>query len=73
MSKFNIGVAVPGLQLGEGPHWVEARQELVYVDIPGQAVHRYVPSTGKDYSIPMGKIPALRCTCISGFIYNLLD
>jgi len=56
MSKFNIEVAVAGLNLGEGPHWVAEKQELVYVDIPGQAVHRYEPATGKDYSLPMGKL-----------------
>lgn len=56
MTRYNIEVAVPGskLVLGEGPHWVESRQELVYVDVPGKAVHRYVPSTGADYSFPTG-------------------
>ena len=55
--KFNFQVAVPGskMKLGEGPHWVEEKQELIYVDIPGRAVHRHVPSTGADYVLPTRK------------------
>lgn len=57
MSRPNIEIAFKGdILLGEGPHWVEKRQDLVYVDIPGQAVHRYVPSIRKDYKIQMSKI-----------------
>jgi len=54
MSRYNIDVVVKGMNLGEGPHWVQDKQELIYVDIPDQAVHRYVPSTGKDYVLPIG-------------------
>lgn len=54
MSRPNIEVAFKGdILLGEGPHWVEERQDLLYVDIPGQTVHRYVPSTGRDYKLKM--------------------
>lgn len=38
---------VPTVGLGEGPHWNATKQELLYVDISGQAVHRYVPGTGE--------------------------
>ncbi|XP_017785409.1 PREDICTED: regucalcin-like [Nicrophorus vespilloides] len=31
--------------LGEGPHWDEQLQCLYYVDIFGQAIHKFVPST----------------------------
>lgn len=56
MSRPNIQVAFKDdILLGEGPHWVEERQDLIYVDIPGQTVHRYDPSTGKDYKIRMSK------------------
>lgn len=55
MSRANIQVAVKDdILLGEGPHWVEERQHLIYVDIPGKIIHRYVPSTGADYKIKMG-------------------
>lgn len=57
MSRPDIQVAFKSdILLGEGPHWVEERQDLLYVDIPGQTVHRYVPSTGRDYKIQMGEI-----------------
>lgn len=56
MSRSNIEVAFKGgIVLGEGPHWAEERQDLLYVDIPGQAIHRYVPSSGRDYKIQMSK------------------
>jgi gluconolactonase len=38
---------------------VESKQELVYVDIPGKAIHRYIPSTGEDYSFPTDGRPTL--------------
>lgn len=31
--------------LGEGPHWDEATQSLYYVDIFGQTINKFVPST----------------------------
>ena len=38
--------SIPTCELGEGPHWNASKQELLYVDINGQKVHRYVPATG---------------------------
>jgi gluconolactonase len=38
---------VPNCGLGEGPHWNADKNELYYVDISGQHVHRYVPGTGE--------------------------
>ena len=35
-------------ELGEGPRWDAATQTLLWVDIPGQLVHRYDPATGMD-------------------------
>lgn len=35
-------------RIGEGPVWEEATGRLVWVDIPGQAVHRTDPITGTD-------------------------
>lgn len=44
--------------LGEGPHWDVQRQELYYVDINRNYVHRYVPSTGEHYQayINLGRV-----------------
>ncbi|XP_067018847.1 regucalcin-like [Acropora muricata] len=35
-------------QLGEGPHWDESSQRLIWVDIFGRSVHLLDPVTGKD-------------------------
>ncbi|XP_028147046.1 uncharacterized protein LOC114340496 [Diabrotica virgifera virgifera] len=32
-------------ELGEGPHWDAETQSLYFVDLFGQAIHRYVPAT----------------------------
>ncbi|KAJ3654200.1 hypothetical protein Zmor_013404 [Zophobas morio] len=40
-----IEVITERVTLGEGPHWDEATQSLYYVDIFGQAIHKFVPST----------------------------
>ena len=34
-------------ELGEGPHWDETTQRLIWVDILGHSVHLLDPLTGK--------------------------
>ncbi|KAF5304483.1 hypothetical protein FQA39_LY09679 [Lamprigera yunnana] len=41
----NIEVVTERATLGEGPHWDIPSQCLYYVDIFGQYIHKYVPST----------------------------
>jgi sugar lactone lactonase YvrE len=41
--------------LGEGPAWDVAAQQLLWVDITAGAVHRFDPATGKTASIDVGK------------------
>lgn len=51
-----IEVISERLTLGEGPHWDEDTQSLYYIDIFGQAIHRYVPSTNTHNKVVIGRI-----------------
>ncbi|KAL9958792.1 hypothetical protein ACROYT_G035853 [Oculina patagonica] len=56
-------------QLGEGPHWDETTQRLIWVDILGQSVHLLDPATGKDvkynFDGPVGAaVPRIRGGCL---------
>ena len=42
-------------QLGEGPVWDDAQGTLIWVDIMGQAVHRFDPLTARDRTIDVGQ------------------
>ncbi|MGE5229386.1 MAG: SMP-30/gluconolactonase/LRE family protein [Deltaproteobacteria bacterium] len=46
-TDFEVAVG-PGAKLGEGPRWDAATGTLLWVDIPGQTVHRYDPATSED-------------------------
>jgi sugar lactone lactonase YvrE len=43
-----------GAALAEGPVWDEREQSLLFVDIVGERVHRFHPSTGDHSSFPAG-------------------
>lgn len=53
--KDMAGVVVkqvcPGVELGEGPHWVPEQKALYYVDIRKGYVHRYFPGQDKHQSL----------------------
>lgn len=40
--------------VGEGPHWDDVTNTLLYVDIYVNAIHRYDPDSGKDERIVLG-------------------
>lgn len=43
------------VELGEGPHWDAETQSLYFVDIFGEAIHKYVPRTRKHTKAIIGK------------------
>ena len=63
--EFEVAVP-PGAALGEGPRWDAATGTLLWVDIVGQAVHRYDPRTGEDESLSVRDIPSLALPRIDG-------
>lgn len=50
-----IEVVTERVKLGEGPHWDVETQSLYYVDIFGQAIHKYTPATNKHTKAVIGK------------------
>ncbi|MBP0597839.1 SMP-30/gluconolactonase/LRE family protein [Herbaspirillum sp. LeCh32-8] len=59
-------------QLGECPRWDERRQVLYWVDILGQALHRFDPATGSDVTFALPE--AIGCFALAedgGFIAGL--
>jgi sugar lactone lactonase YvrE len=42
-------------QLGEGPVWDARESVLWWLDIPGEALHRYDPATGEDTAVDLGR------------------
>lgn len=40
--------------IGEGPVWEESEQTLLFVDIGGQKIHRWNPTTNQIQSVETG-------------------
>ena len=57
-TDFEVAV-MAGAELGEGPRWDAATGTLLWVDIPGQTVHRYDPATSEDAVRPVPGIVSL--------------
>lgn len=47
---------IPNLELGEGPHWDAETQSLYFVDIFGNSIHKYIPSTGQHTKAVFGEL-----------------
>ncbi|KAH3815756.1 hypothetical protein DPMN_144287 [Dreissena polymorpha] len=52
--------------IGEGPHWDERTQQLLYVDINDGSVHRWTAATGKDESHKFDSYCSLVVPCRKG-------
>lgn len=50
-----IDIVTERATLGEGPHWDKATQSLYYVDIFGQTINKFVPSTSTHTKAKIGK------------------
>lgn len=44
-----------GALVGEGPVWEESEQTLLFVDIAGQKIHRWSPTTNEIKSVETGQ------------------
>ena len=53
--NISIKAIGPASQLGEGPHWQQEYQALVYVDIESAKIHRYFTNTGRHQQLAVGK------------------
>lgn len=56
-----IEVISKPLTLGEGPHWVPEEQCLYFVDIFGESIHKYVPSTKTHTQAKIGNTTNYLC------------
>ncbi|OXA63830.1 Regucalcin [Folsomia candida] len=52
--------------LGEGPHWNPVKEEMLYVDIFGKAVLRYIPKTQECYKVVVDAGPVSLVAPITG-------
>ena len=46
---------------GEGPHWEESTQSLIYVDIQSGDVHRWDSESGEDVKYHVGRYNTRKC------------
>lgn len=51
-----VEVITERLTLGEGPHWHAPTQSLYFIDIFGQTINKYVPSTNQHTKAKIGAI-----------------
>jgi sugar lactone lactonase YvrE len=72
---IDVEVAVDAhAQLGEGPVWDDTLEQVVWVDISANLVHRFTPSTGIDTSLDVGQpVGAVALRSKGGLVLALRD
>lgn len=71
MSQFELVCPVQ-CRLGESPVWVSEREELLFVDVTGQRLYRFVPKSGSLDSLPVGEdIGFVAPVCGGGYLAGL--
>ncbi|XP_076042847.1 regucalcin-like [Oratosquilla oratoria] len=73
MSTIHIEQVVGPLNLGEGPHWVEEDQALVFVDAFKGDIHRYFPSTQRHQVLHVDDVGTGTSTTVIVPIEGLAD
>ena len=55
---MSVSVLLPNVcpLIAEGPHWEEATQSLLFVDILAKQVHRWNRETGHDQIVQLGEL-----------------
>lgn len=53
--KIERAGSLPRCTLGEGPHWDQESESLLYVDIPNHSVFRYYPATDRVQKLDIGE------------------
>ena len=54
-ASISMNAIGPFTMLGEGPHWQQKYQALVYVDINSSKLHRYFPKTDRQQELSIGE------------------
>ncbi|XP_053376399.1 regucalcin-like [Mercenaria mercenaria] len=65
-TKVETAIERSCVTIGEGPHWDERTQTLLYVDINDGSVHRWSPETGKDEKYTFDTFCSLVVPCRKG-------
>lgn len=71
--KVELIEEISTVELGEGPHWDADTQSLYFVDIFGEAIHKYVPSTKKHTKAVIGEFAKKLFNVIKKYYSTLPD
>ena len=58
--------------VGEGPHWEESKQRLLYVDIHVGDLHVYDPATEQDTKMHFGRKLRISICCLKLYCIHVV-